>query len=641
MDDVRWEAPGAGRWDLDLSHCLGSMTPLMQHVHGSGMRSGMRELFETYGMPLDTIDARFVNGYFYSRLRPLISPDKVSAKAPPAIVLKVAFKLHPELRRRSKQAEATLADKPWRAAIREWESTERATFERENLALQDVDLAALDTDGLAAHYEAVLGALLRGYHRHFVLHGYDLGPIGLLLVEARRWHLAPEEIVPALQGASPSTSEPARILGRLRGAVAASGTTPVTLDDVRAISPEAAAELDQYLRYRGSLVFSRYDIDGVTMGELPDVVLAAILEGRDAAGTYDPEAVAGRAAGARTRRRPRRVRRAAHRGAVRHEPARRQRPDDGRVAHRLDAGDDARGRSPAHRPRRHRAARATPSSSIPVRSCRCSAERRRPRLDTIAARAERRRYLSTLSPPPTLGPEEPQPPASVIPKATATLMDVTQTVLALLATQPRDEGLHGTGVGAVTYRGTVRKALNPEEAIATLEPGEVLVVPFTTPAYNVVLPLAGGIVTIGGGPLSHAAVLARELGIPAVVGASGALEQLTRRHARRGRPGRRPGPHPRAPARRAGLIARSGHQAASRIARGVRLGHRARVALHGAAALAEAGDGVEVLLGDADVAKPGLEGEPVAEPLDGRRRVVLVAQRVPDRRPWPRGRPGR
>jgi pyruvate,water dikinase len=99
-------------------------------------------------------------------------------------------------------------------------------------------------------------------------------------------------------------------------------------------------------------------------------------------------------------------------------------------------------------------------------------------------------------------------------------------VLALLATQPRDEGLHGTGVGAVPYRGRVRKALSPEEAISTLEPGEVLVVPFTTPAYNVVLPLAGGIVTVGGGPLCHAAVLARELGIAAVVGASGAVDQL-------------------------------------------------------------------------------------------------------------------
>ena len=37
------------------------------------------------------------------------------------------------------------------------------------------------------------------------------------------------------------------------------------------------------------------------------------------------------------------------------------------------------------------------------------------------------------------------------------------------------------------------------------------------------LALAGAVVTANGGPLSHAAVLSRELGIPAVVGASGAL----------------------------------------------------------------------------------------------------------------------
>ena len=46
---------------------------------------------------------------------------------------------------------------------------------------------------------------------------------------------------------------------------------------------------------------------------------------------------------------------------------------------------------------------------------------------------------------------------------------------------------------------------------------------FTTPAYNVVLPLAGGIVTAEGGPLSHAAVLARELDLPVIIGAYGAL----------------------------------------------------------------------------------------------------------------------
>ena len=45
---------------------------------------------------------------------------------------------------------------------------------------------------------------------------------------------------------------------------------------------------------------------------------------------------------------------------------------------------------------------------------------------------------------------------------------------------------------------------------------------YGTPAYNTILPLAGAVVTAEGGPLSHAAVLARELGIPAVVGVTGA-----------------------------------------------------------------------------------------------------------------------
>ena len=181
-------------------------------------------------------------------------------------MLKAAFKLHPELRRRAKQAERTLADKPWRPAMRAWEDHERTAFETENLALQDVDLATLDDAGLARHYEDTLAALRRGYHRHFVLHGYDLGPIGLLLVACQRWGIDGVDVVPALQAASPATSEPARVLARLRAEVAASGTTPATLDDVRALSPEASAEVDQYLRYRGMQVFSRYDLDGVTPG---------------------------------------------------------------------------------------------------------------------------------------------------------------------------------------------------------------------------------------------------------------------------------------------------------------------------------------------------------------------------------------
>jgi phosphohistidine swiveling domain-containing protein len=45
----------------------------------------------------------------------------------------------------------------------------------------------------------------------------------------------------------------------------------------------------------------------------------------------------------------------------------------------------------------------------------------------------------------------------------------------------------------------------------------------TAPTYNAVLALAGGVVVQEGGLLSHAAVLARELHIPAVIGAAGAM----------------------------------------------------------------------------------------------------------------------
>ncbi|MFM7095050.1 MAG: PEP-utilizing enzyme, partial [Actinomycetota bacterium] len=43
------------------------------------------------------------------------------------------------------------------------------------------------------------------------------------------------------------------------------------------------------------------------------------------------------------------------------------------------------------------------------------------------------------------------------------------------------------------------------------------------PAYNMVVGFAGALVTAEGGPLSHAAVIARELGIPAIVGAPRAM----------------------------------------------------------------------------------------------------------------------
>jgi pyruvate,water dikinase len=54
----------------------------------------------------------------------------------------------------------------------------------------------------------------------------------------------------------------------------------------------------------------------------------------------------------------------------------------------------------------------------------------------------------------------------------------------------------------------------------------VLVTRGTTPAWTLLFGTAAGVVTEGGGMLSHCAIVAREYGIPAVVGASGATRQV-------------------------------------------------------------------------------------------------------------------
>ncbi|HEY6409834.1 MAG TPA: PEP-utilizing enzyme, partial [Ktedonobacteraceae bacterium] len=62
---------------------------------------------------------------------------------------------------------------------------------------------------------------------------------------------------------------------------------------------------------------------------------------------------------------------------------------------------------------------------------------------------------------------------------------------------------------------------------ARLEPGEILVAPSTDPGWTPLFLTAGGLVMEMGGAMSHGAVVAREYGIPAVVGVPGATEHIT------------------------------------------------------------------------------------------------------------------
>lgn len=83
----------------------------------------------------------------------------------------------------------------------------------------------------------------------------------------------------------------------------------------------------------------------------------------------------------------------------------------------------------------------------------------------------------------------------------------------------------GKSVGARIGAGKVRTILDASQ-MKDLQPGEVLVTDMTDPDWEPVMKKASAIVTNRGGRVCHAAIIARELGIPAVVGTGDATERL-------------------------------------------------------------------------------------------------------------------
>lgn len=105
------------------------------------------------------------------------------------------------------------------------------------------------------------------------------------------------------------------------------------------------------------------------------------------------------------------------------------------------------------------------------------------------------------------------------------LSDGTEPSAAPCASAIAQAMLQGTPAspGIVTARAQV--ILDPHGA--RLAPGEILVAPTTDPGWTPLFLSAGGLVMEMGGAMAHGAIVAREYGIPAVVGVAGATERIT------------------------------------------------------------------------------------------------------------------
>jgi pyruvate,water dikinase len=118
---------------------------------------------------------------------------------------------------------------------------------------------------------------------------------------------------------------------------------------------------------------------------------------------------------------------------------------------------------------------------------------------------------------------------SGLPPAVGRIMRAT--VIALSAVfgsseaQHEEQMLRGLAASPGIYEGPARRVSSPSEFDRIVR-GDVLVTESTSEAFNILLPLLGAIVTDSGGLLSHSAIVAREYGIPGVVGTREATERI-------------------------------------------------------------------------------------------------------------------
>jgi pyruvate,water dikinase len=132
----------------------------------------------------------------------------------------------------------------------------------------------------------------------------------------------------------------------------------------------------------------------------------------------------------------------------------------------------------------------------------------------IARRREIHRRMSEWKPPKALG----EPPEVVTEPFTIMLWGITSdSVDSWLGAEDDEGGLSGMSASPGVVEGRARLVFTPDD-VADIEDGEILVAPITAPSWAPVFPKIQACVTDIGGMMSHAAIVCREYGIPAVTG---------------------------------------------------------------------------------------------------------------------------
>jgi rifampicin phosphotransferase len=541
MADFEFIPPGPGVWELEQTHFSRPATRYASSIFPRAISKGFGEGTRRYGLLLDTLEMRVVNDFVYSKFRAVGAPEAAKGP-PPKFLFKLMTWMHPEIRRRINAGSRVFEQKLWREDLTRWDEQLKPDSVARNSSLQRTAIANLSHSEFIKYLEEIRGNAAEMIYRHQIFSIPCCMPVGHFLVECEQWTGLPSgQILSVLKGAAPvSRGIAARELEAVQAAVknagmrasAFRGKPPAdVLNDLRSRN-EVGSALEQFLDVVGYRLVSGYDVGEKYALEMPDMLLKTIFEGN--------ADKANRAAEFEKGRDELRARVPVHSRSRFDELL-----EESRFIHRLrdERGifNDLWGLGLARRAVLEAGRRLKESGVLPDAGFAIDANHdelvgllsgeKQPGVEELRRRRAWRETKTLMDAPLFLGGAAPPPPPPVEwlpekarPNARAVAM-VIREIFEVSTKKAAAKTVEGIPVHPGVYEGAARIIHSPAD-FDRLQQGDVLVTRTTGPAFNVVLPLLGAIVTDRGGQLSHAAIVAREYGIPAVVGTRDATTKI-------------------------------------------------------------------------------------------------------------------
>jgi pyruvate,water dikinase len=473
--------PGPGYWERDNSHFPLPMARHLWELFLPAYDSGTRHGLARYGSLIDHFDFARIKGRLY---------------------LKTCFVEDPrEILRRGQTSQQAVASKLWRRDRDKWGRIYQDLLRR-LLEFSRVDPPSMESGNLLSHLVSLRQLFHEGTYQHFLQQPSSMFPVGEWVRNVCAW-----------TGAAPS-----EVLFVLKGSHTGSDFL------------EAQCRLDEYL----DQIITGLDILDLTLRELPQLNLKNLPPMHTSAGGTSLTEVADAEAILRERVGP-------DRGAEFDEGL-----DEAKAAYGLH-DEDVRTTYLWPLGLIRRAMRTAAGELIdrgkldhPDHIFQTTPEEFdslitgavAPSARQLAQRAVEFASWKDEALPPSFG-EKRSASFENLPSECVRVNAAITFYLAEMEDHPKRDAMQppwslmvaGLAASPGQYEGWARVVRDPAD-FRKLDKGDVLIAPTTSPAYNVILPMIGAVVTDRGGALCHCAIIAREFGIPAVVGTDQATSRI-------------------------------------------------------------------------------------------------------------------